>query len=278
MAMFDVPSGNKQPTRWKDSSYDFRLFYVYFGCMFALLAFGGSLTVRQELAIVAVLTAVLATLSLKHRQDMNWRWPGVKPKGILGAVGITVVSIVFDYAANPMGPRSDPGFLPWHLAGFGIAAFGVLNSLNVVQKSESDFMKQCELAESGGLRPAPEVETAPAAPADPLWKRAIRAAYYTFAALVWVGFMGWFYEFQVAFQHGSAGPSATKTDPLNSHGLVRYIPHSQKLLIHFLDKLGSIGVPAVIATGFILHFFLGIKIVENMPTFKEWRRQRTGKR
>jgi hypothetical protein len=275
MAIFDGPSANKQPTRWKDYSFDFRLFYVYFGCMFALFMFGGTLTVRQELAFTAVLSAVLVLFSLKHRQDMNWRWPGAKPKGILVAVGIIVVSTVIDYVANPTGPRSDPRFLPWHLIGFGIAVFGVLNSLNVIQRSEADFLKECELSEAAGFRPAKVNETSQASSPDLSWKRAARPVYYAFAALVWVGFMGWFYEFQVAFQHGSSNPGAAKTDPLSSHGIIKYIPHSQKLLINFLDKFGSIGIPAIIAMGFILHFFLGVRMFENMPTFKEWRKQRS---
>ena len=277
MALFDAPDINKRPTHWRDFSYDFRFLYVYFGCMAALFMLGGSLTVREELAAAAILMAILVALSLKHRQNMNWQWPGIRTKRILTAVWIIVAAAVLDYVAGTLAPPSDPRFLPWHLGGLGLAAFEVLVFLNVVQTSKTDFLRECALPGSVGIHPPPAIKAIPTAPLDPLWKRTIRGTYYVFAFLVWAGFMVSIYEFGVAFQNGFSHPTKTNPDPLNSHGALRYIPHSQKVLINSLDKTGSIGIPAVIAVGLALHFFLGVKMFQNMPTYEEWRKQRSSR-
>ncbi len=100
--------------------------------------------------------------------------------------------------------------------------------------------------------------------------------YYSFATFVALDFMAFFYKFGVAFDNGSPVATPAKPDPLDSHGLVRYIPHSQSVLLNSLNTISSIGIPAVIAVGFILHFFLRAKMFENMPTFEEW--QKSGSR
>lgn len=274
MALFDAPKTKKRVAHWRDFSYDFQLLHVYLGVMFALFFLGDRLTVRLELTATVILVAVLVTLSIKHRQAMNWRWPGANPRGILAAVSVIAAAIVVDYAANSIGPRSDPRFLPWHLAGMGLAVFGVFASLGIAQESKAKFLNKCEASGSTGFHASAGPEPAPAAPIDHLWKRWIRGTYYALSALVWLAFMASFGESGEAFRKGSSYPTITNTDPLNSHGVIRYIPHFQKVLINSLDKLASIGIPAVIVTGLILHFFLGIRMFQNLPTYKEWKTNR----
>lgn len=273
MALFDAPSDNT-PNRWKDYSPDLQLWTVFWGCIMALFMFGSFLTLNQEIAVYATLAVILVAVSVKRRQQNDWRWQGAKPKDVLAAIGVIVAGVVFDFVASPSFPWSNPRFLPWHLAGVSIAVFGVLFSLNLVQTSKADYLKRCEPSTHGRSGPASTSEKSPAVPVDLTWKRAVRAVYYTFAVAVWLDFMAWFYEFGVAFDNGSPIGTPANPDPLNNHGLIRYITHSQNAFLNSLDTISSIGIPATIAAGFILHFFLGVKMFENMPTFEEWRKKR----
>jgi hypothetical protein len=273
MALFDAPNIN-YPKQWKDYSFDFKLFFAYHICMMALFMAGGTLSAKRELLIAGFLVAILLSLSVRNRRNMNWRWPGVQTKGLLSAVGITALGVFFDLAAVPLAPPSDPRFLPWHMAGIGIAAFGVLNALKVVQMSKADFLKECEPVGLADFRPQPVVEAPPTVRPDPTWKRTIRAIYSICFLLVWVDGVASFYYFGVAFRDGSPRPTATQTEPLNNHGEVRYIPPSQKRLIDSLQTAAFIGIPSVIATGFFTHFLLGVKLFPNTPTLEEWRKQR----
>ncbi len=131
MAIFDAPSDNT-PRRWKDYSPDMQLFFVFWGCIMATFVFGGSLTIKQEIAAYAILAAILVTVSVGQRQQRGWHWPGAKPKNVLTAAGVIAAGAVFDFAASREFPWSNPRFLPWHLGGLSIAVFGVLASLNFV--------------------------------------------------------------------------------------------------------------------------------------------------
>lgn len=273
MALFDAPNLD-YPKRWKDYSFDFQLMFVYHGCMMALFMAGSALSIKQELLATAVLVAILTSLSLRHRSSTNWRWPGTKTKGMLFAVAILVLAAFFDLAAVPLAPPSDPRFLPWHMAGMGIAAFGVLSALRVVQLSKSDFLKECEAIGVADFRPRPASEAVATGPTDPLWKRASRAVYTVCFLVVWIDGVAAFYYFGAAFRDGSPRPTLTQTDPLNNHGQIMYILHAQKVLIDSLQTVMFVGIPSVIAVGLLLHFFVGVKLFPNMSTLEEWRRNR----
>lgn len=273
MALFEAPNAN-YPKQWKDYSFDFKLFFAYHICMMVLFMAGGALSTKRELMIAALLVAILISLSLRNRRDANWRWPGVQTKGIVSALGILVLAIFFDLAAVPLASPSDPRFLPWHMAGIGIAAFGVFSALRVVQLSQADFLKECEPTGLAGLPPEPAPETPPAVSADPRWKRTIRAIYSICFLLVWIDGVASFYYFGVAFRDGSPRPTPTHTEPLNNHGQIRYIPRLQKALIDSLQTAAFIGIPSIIVAGLTTHFLVGVKLFPNMPTLEEWRRQR----
>lgn len=275
MALFDAPNVN-YPKKWKDYSFDFQLMFVYHGCMMVLFIAGSAFSVKQELLATGLLVVILFSLSLRQRRNMNWRWPGVHAKGLLSAVGILVAAAFFDFAAIPLAPPSDPRFLPWHMAGMGIAAFGLLSALRVVQLSKSDFLKECDVTGTANFQPKLVAEEIPSAPTDPLWKRVTRAIYTVFFLLVWIDGVASFYYFGIAFRDGSPRPTPTQTEPLNNHGQIMYIPHSQKVLIDSVQTAMFIGIPSVIAVGLTLHFFAGVKLFPNLPTLEEWRKQRLG--
>jgi hypothetical protein len=275
MALFDVPDPSF-PIRWRDFSPDYKLAFVYLGCMALLFMSGGSLSLKQEVVAGIMVTTVLVSLSARHRQRMGWRWPGVGAKGVLAALGIVVAGGIFEFATSPGAPPSDPVYLPWHMLGFGGGVLGMLIALRVVQPSRSDFLKQCEASTFADSGPEDSARSIPPTPMDPLWKRGTRALFYLVGVLVWLEAMAFFYFFEVAFRNASARPTPTQTDALNSHGIV-YITHAQKLQIDFLQGVMSIGIPCVIACGFILHFLLEVRLFPNTPTLREWQEQKRRK-
>jgi hypothetical protein len=273
MPLFDAPNADTHyPTKWNEYSLDFRFMFVYHGSMMVLFVTGGILSLKEELIAAALLLVILASLSIRHRNEANWRWPGARTKDVLAAIGVVVVAAIFDLAAVPLFPPSNPRFLPWHLAGLGIAAFGALVNLKVIQFSKADFLKECE-AVGIPVPPKPVVDII-ATPIDSLWKRVARGVYATSFFLVWLDFVASFYYFGVSFRDGSPRPTPTRTEPLSDHGQVVFIPHSQKALLDLLQGIAAIGIPSVIGAGLILHFFIGVRLFPNMPTFQEWKKQR----
>jgi hypothetical protein len=276
MALFDAPKLN-YPKKWKDYSIDYQLMFVYHGSMMALFMFGAALSVREELLATTLLVAVLFSLSLRHRRNMNWRWRGAGPKEMISAVGVLVLAALFDFAATPSFPPSNPRFLPWHMAGVGIAVFGGLSTLKIVQLSKADFLTECEVPSFASAQLHLLGEPIQIAPVDPTWKRTTRAIYSALFVLVWIESVASFYYFGKAFRDGSPQPTPAQTELLSDHGQVMYIPHSQKILIDFLQVGMSIGIPFILALGFILHFFVGVKLFPNTPTFEEWKKQKLKK-
>jgi hypothetical protein len=132
MALFGPPRPGDYPRQWKDMSLEFKLMFVYHGCMMALFITGGAFTLRQELTFASVLVFVLTSVSIKHRRSAGWRWQGLQTKNLLIAAGGIALMGVFLYAATPLFPPSNPRALPWYLAGFGIVAFNVLHALRLV--------------------------------------------------------------------------------------------------------------------------------------------------
>jgi hypothetical protein len=188
-----------------------------------------------------------------------------------------MVGGIFEFASSGSAPPSDPRFLPWHLAGLGLAVFAVLAALRIAQVSDADFLKQCEAAGFTDSDLKHVTRTVPLVPTDPLWKRVSRGAFYVLGFMVWLDAMASFYCSDVAFRNGSAKPTPTQTEPLNSHGLIVYIQHAQKVQIDFLQNVMSIGIPSIIVCGLILHFLLEVRLFPNTPTLKEWRKQRQKK-
>ena len=275
MALFDSPQTD-YPKQWKEYSFDFKLMFGYHGCMMAMFMLGGFLSIKQELLIASVVASTLVSLSLRNRQENNWHWSGAGTKRVLAAVGIAVVASLFDFAALPSAPLSEPRVLPWHLAGLGIAVFGILGALNIVQLSQAEFIKECKATTGANSQNGPNAAV-PLGPIDPLWKRVVRGAYYSVFFAVWLSAVSSFYFFGVGVRDGSPAPTVTKTETLQNHGRVVYVSKQDKALIDSLQSAMQVGIPSVLLGGLFLNFVVGVKIFSNVPTLKEWRKNRMKK-
>jgi hypothetical protein len=263
MALFGPPKAGDYPKQWKDMSLEFKLMFVYHGCMMVLFITGGALTLRQEFEFTVVLVFVLATLSIRHRRSAGWRWQALETKNLLMAVGGIALMGVFLYAATPLFPPSNPRFLPWYLAGFGIGTFNVLQALRLVHPSEAAFLADCHEPDSQ------TVQATPSEPTEPQWRRVVRATYRLLFFLVWLGFLAFFYYSGAAFRDGSPVPTPTQTDAVTQHGKTVYITHAQKILCDRLESSAFVGIPLVLVGGFVLHFLMGVKLFPNTPTLRE---------
>jgi hypothetical protein len=264
MALFDPPKAGDYPKQWKDMSFEFKLMFFYHGCMMVLFITGCAFSLRQELVFTGVLLFVLTSLSLRHRRSAGWRWQGVKPMNLLLAAGGVALMGVFLYAATPQFPPSNPRFLPWFLAGFGIGTFNVLQALRVVHPSEAAFLADCR-------EPGSQIEQElPTEPTDPQWHRVVRVTYGLLFFLVWLEFVAFFYYSGATFRDGSPIPTATQTDAVTEHGKTVYITHDQKILCDKLELFAFVGIPSVIVGGPLLHFLVGVKLYPNAPTLREF--------
>jgi hypothetical protein len=277
MALFSSPQREDSARQWKDMSLELKLMFVYHGSMMVLFMTGGALSLRQELVFTAALVIVLTSISIRHRRSAGWRWQGVKSKNLLtAACGVALVG-VFLYGATPSFPPSNPRFLPWYLAGFGIGAFGVLQSLRLVQSSEAAFLADCHepnIEPVQGKQTAPVEQTEPAEASEPQWHRVVRGAYTLAFLAVWIGFIAFFYYSGAVHRDGSPVPTPTQTEPVTEHGKTVYLRHDQKVLREKLQLFAFIGMPSVIVTGPFLHFVLGVKLYANRPTLAErWARR-----
>src|SRR5260370_42424576 len=113
MALFDPPKAGDYPKQWKDMSLEFKLMYVYHGCMMVLFITGGAFSIRQELVFTGVLLFLLTSFSIRHRRSSGWRWQGVKSKNLLMAVGGVSLIGEFLFAVNHLFTPSNQIFLPW---------------------------------------------------------------------------------------------------------------------------------------------------------------------
>lgn len=200
MAIFDEPKAGGYPKRWTDMSLELKLMFVYHGCMMLLFIIGGAFSLRQELALTGMLLAVLIAISMRHRRSANWRWQGITAKNVVSVAANAVLMGVLLYAATPLFPPSNPRFLPWYLAGFGIGTFNVLQALRFVHPSEAAFLADCH-ERNGQIEQATQIE-----PGDPQWHRIVRASFSIVFLIVWLEFAVFFYYSGKAFRDGSSVP------------------------------------------------------------------------
>ncbi len=79
MFPFD-PRTTQFPRTWKEMSLEYKLIAVYHICMMVLFLLGGLLSITSELSITGILVLILISLSIRHRRQTGWRWPGVRPQ------------------------------------------------------------------------------------------------------------------------------------------------------------------------------------------------------
>jgi hypothetical protein len=263
MALFDQPT-TQHPRQWKDMSRDFKSMFVYHGAMMVLFITGSAFSYKQELSVAGVIIAVLIAISLRHRHESSWHWRRPAAKNILAAGGVIVAIPIFLYVASREFSPLNPQFTPWFLAGLGIGLFQLLSALHLVRASEAEFQADClEVRETA----AP---SAPSIPIDPVWKRAVRALYYVAFMAVWLGGMTFFYFYGVTTHHGSPVATVTQTEPINEHGNSIFVTPDEKLRVDRWETVMTVGIPSILASGFIIHFLFGVKLFNNAPTLAEW--------
>ena len=248
-------------------SFDFRLMFVYHGCMMMLMLAGSALPVSLEAVFVLLLVAVLVGLSLRHRRALHWRWPGIKLSNLFSVLWTVALISFFLYAATPLFPPNQPQALPWYLAGLGIGTFGVLSALRIVYSSETEFLAQCRILDQYGREVERQAEPQPPVPVEVVWKRRVRVVYGAVFVLLWITGVASFYFFGTAYRDGSPVPTMTKTEPLVEGGKTVYVSRTEKQRINTLQVAAEVGFPVVILSGLALHFLLGIRIFGDTTSF-----------
>ena len=156
--MFDLPT-QQYPKTWKEMSLDFKLLFVYHGCMMAMMIAGRNLASRKETMLTVFLAIALVSISLRHRSMKHWRCPPIRPRDIFGALFLAILTTFFLLAATQLFRPSDHRVLPWYFAGLGIGVFGILTSLRIVYASEADFLLNCRIIDEFGREIEPTSET-----------------------------------------------------------------------------------------------------------------------
>lgn len=262
MALLDPPD-LALPSRWKEFSLDYKLFYVYEICLGVLGEFGHRLSVRQELLDAIVLAAIVVGISRRYRRRMNWRWPGVTPNGALNAAMAMLLAGAYEYAGTVFAPVSDPRFLPIHLLTLAIFAFLVLRALGIMQPSKSGFLRRCEAA------PGMAAGMAEAAPAPSAGQRAVRIVYGLVYQFVWLDAAALLYFLGVALRNNSPKPTPALPDELVI--VEMYVAHGVKVRLEVLLAVCVTGFALLALAGLVLHFFLGVRLFPDLPTYRELR-------
>lgn len=65
------------PRSWREMSLEYKSMIVYHIGMLIMFMTGDVLTVPFEAGVALALTAIGVLLSLRHRRQVGWRWPGV---------------------------------------------------------------------------------------------------------------------------------------------------------------------------------------------------------
>jgi len=232
-------------------SFDMKLLLVHHAATLVMFVAGSKLTARSELTIWIVLVSVLLSLSIRHRRQVSWRWPGASLSNYFQAALVLVLGGIFVGSSVPIFPPTDTRALPWYLAVLGLIAFGIASTLRLTTTTEADFVSRDEASEHGVRA---ETTTTRG------WKKWVRIAYGVLALAVWLETIASITVFGLKHRDGSPSPTSMQTEPLMSHGNVAYITPSDKSLIDVLNKGSAIGIPAIIALGLILHFGLHIDL------------------
>ena len=238
---------------WRELSYDMKLMFAHHAAMLVLFMAGGSFSIRSELLIWILLVSVLGSLSVRHRRQVNWKWPGASVANYFQAAGFLVLGTLFLGAGSSLFPPTDPRALPWYLGGLGIILGGAASALRIITGSEAEF-----------VAPAADSAEGRAAGERP-WKRWIRAVYVVCFLIVWLAGIASLHVFSTSYLHGSPSRTSTMTEPLYNHGSVRYVAPSDKARFDRLQAVAMIGVPALLIIGLALHYGLQVDIYPRKP-------------
>lgn len=215
--------------------------------MAAILAhFVLGLGIAFEAGVAVCYTVVAVILSLRNRRRTGWHWPGARLKDILGALAASALIIFFFGAILPGASPLNPRIFPFLAAGFNFLVFAILSGLKIVFEKEDEFLRYC-----GEFRPT-EARLPVSSPL-PFWKRLLWGAFQVYFLAIWIGGVGFFWQFNAAYNHGTPQPTPARTEILTSHGHSVYITPEQRRRIDLLEHLMIYGIPSVLISGFLLH-------------------------
>lgn len=259
--MFE-PDGRRYPRSWKEMSFDFKLFFVFHGCMMVLFMFGSVVTVQALIGVVSGLLVVLTGLSIRHRILLKWHWPGVGVKEVLGAIFSIALGLFFLGAVTPRFVPLTPAVFPWFAAGGGIIFFWTLSRLKIIFPTKNEFQSHCgdrgpEMSEP--IRPA----------AEPAWKKTARTAFSLYFLAVWIVGVSFFWKYNTAIRDGTSEATPERQETLREHGRTVYITAEEKKIVSVLQHAMMIGIPSALLLAALLHFVVGVKLFPGPATDTE---------
>jgi hypothetical protein len=65
---------------------------------------------------------------------------------------------------------------------------------------------------------------------------------------------------------------------MTEHGKTVYVSPAEKRLVDLSETGMMVGIPSVFVLGFVVHFLLGVKLVDNAPTLRELLAKRSGEK
>ncbi|MBI5938825.1 MAG: hypothetical protein HY859_00200 [Caulobacterales bacterium] len=247
-------------------SFDMKLMFVFHVGMMVMFMLGSGLTIETELLVAGGLALVMTTIIVLRRRATRWRWSGASPGQWLMATGTLAAMVLFGLVASFNFSPAEPRALPWFLALVGIGFFNLLSSLGLTHTTETAF--RASLAPPASILTTAETSSL-IEPRRGGWRSMVRTLYTVLFLGVWLIGLAFFAAYGLAMRDGAAAPTAEAVIPLIDHGRTVYLPLWQGELVYRLRAAMFIGVPSVMALGFLLHLGLGVKIFDNLPT---WRR------
>jgi hypothetical protein len=244
---------------------DYKLFFVYHGSMMALFMFSGLLHISIQVGLVAALACGLTVISIRHRKQNQWHWPGVGNKEILSAAISLALGLFFLGAITPRISPLNPRIFPWFAAGGGMTLFFFLSYLNISYPSKDRFLSHC------GERASEPPQAEEGAPRELGWKRTIRIIFSIYFMAVWIVGVSFFWQYSIAIRDSSPEPTPARTEKIVDHGKTFYITPEQERIVSILKRSMTIGIPSAMFLGFLLHFIVGVKLFPNTPSLAEWR-------
>nr|HEV7953986.1 hypothetical protein [Candidatus Acidoferrales bacterium] len=103
---------------------------------------------------------------------------------------------------------------------------------------------------------------------DPLWKTVTRRILTGLAIILALSLFATFLAQDNIFQGGSRVATATQPVPLMNKGKTVFVSQSDKALNDRLT-LVFFAIPSYVGLLLVIHFFVGVKVFDNLPTLAE---------
>ena len=100
-------------------------------------------------------------------------------------------------------------------------------------------------------------------PGEPRWHRSTRVLFAVAFFLVWLEAVACFAYFRVLSRSATPVPTPEFSAAIVNHSHVFYVAARQKHLYNLLLVTMGISISAIMLTGFLLHYCIGVKIFRN---------------